>query len=345
MRNYSIVLELGEDYFLRSEGQESVISVSLLKGALIVGKATLVTDHVDIACITKLEISEEHASHKFSNKRTLSEAFLKFLVKFPYNTRKLEFRFILDIPENLMELVENKKFDQGRDSPLENEILIRKEKTLPKILPVQGFEICESAEKDLLNSAFSLLKRNAYWRENSSLETFSALVQNSRCFFVIKEKHVIGFARVLTDGQEFASLWDVAVDEAFRNQGVATAMIHHIFTDKTLEKIPFWILFTDTAKSLYQKFGFASAKEFPNRKIVHKLRLQESEPTYMPELLGAINSGLPASMNPEQSHQFLFCPDGKRNALSQFWRSFSCTEKDKPESSVLNVSTNLHSGI
>lgn len=88
----------------------------------------------------------------------------------------------------------------------------------------------------------------------------------------------------------------------------------------------FSVLFTDTAKKLYEKFGFVSESEIPNRKIIHKLRLQDKHPEYMKELMQIANNGLPVFLNEKQSMAFLF--ENKRVQLYSFWKSVSVNNNE-----------------
>src|SRR5690348_9697241 len=60
-------------------------------------------------------------------------------------------------------------------------------------------------------------------------ERFAVVIENSICFNVIFENKQIGFARVISDHSEFASLWDVFIDEPHRGKGVARALLNYIF--------------------------------------------------------------------------------------------------------------------
>ncbi len=83
------------------------------------------------------------------------------------------------------------------------------------------------------------------------------MVKSSKCFYAVtKEGEVVGFARVLTDSHKFASLWDVVVDVPYRGKNIAYNLMFKLFNSDSLKDIDNWILFTDTASGLYQKFGF-----------------------------------------------------------------------------------------
>jgi GNAT superfamily N-acetyltransferase len=87
-------------------------------------------------------------------------------------------------------------------------------------------------------------------------ERFPLIIKNSLCFSVFYEKKQVGFARVITDYTEFASLWDVFIDEPHRKQGVGKALMKFVFEDPHLRGIFRWFLMTEDAHGLYQKYGF-----------------------------------------------------------------------------------------
>src|SRR5579862_1294535 len=87
-------------------------------------------------------------------------------------------------------------------------------------------------------------------------ERFAMVVENSVCFSVFHEGKQIGFARVITDFTEFASLWDVFIDEPHRKKGLGKAMMKYISEHPRLRGIFRWFLMTEDAHGLYQKFGF-----------------------------------------------------------------------------------------
>lgn len=87
-------------------------------------------------------------------------------------------------------------------------------------------------------------------------ERLPIVIENSLCFSVFYEGKQIGFSRVITDYSEFASIWDVFVDEPHRGKGVGQALLKYIFEHPRLKGIFRWFLMTEDAHGLYQKFEF-----------------------------------------------------------------------------------------
>jgi len=316
-----IKFDLNQEYSIHAAKQENDIAIVIYKNGGIVGSARLITDNVDVSCITSIHVDDRDVNARVNERFTLGEAVIKFLIKFPSSVRKPEFRFILDVPENMKGSISKHHFDRGDDSNLKNEILIRRDKALPELRKKpDGIFFHETIEEMHLPKLLWLLKANAYWQAHLTLDRLRLIVKNSKCFFAVtNDGEIVGFARVLTDSHTFASLWDVVVDERYRRKNIGLTLMFNIFANDALKEIEHWILFTDTAKGLYQKFGFVSADEIPNRKLVHKLRLQETHPAYMASLIESTADGGKVHLTANQALEFLFGEQGKRANLPIFW--------------------------
>jgi GNAT superfamily N-acetyltransferase len=84
------------------------------------------------------------------------------------------------------------------------------------------------------------------------------IVENSLCFIVLYQGKQIGFARVITDFSEFASLWDVFIDDDHRKKGIGKMLMKYVLEHPRLRGVFRWFLMTEDAHGLYQKFGFKS---------------------------------------------------------------------------------------
>ncbi|HVE43630.1 MAG TPA: GNAT family N-acetyltransferase [Gammaproteobacteria bacterium] len=115
-----------------------------------------------------------------------------------------------------------------------------------------------SADKTKVDLAylFNLLCIPSRYSTGLPLERFATVVENSICFSVHYAGKQVGFARVVTDYSEFASLWDVFIDDAHRSKGVGQALLKYIFNHIKLRGVFRWFLMTEDAHGLYQKFDF-----------------------------------------------------------------------------------------
>lgn len=94
-------------------------------------------------------------------------------------------------------------------------------------------------------------------------ERFPIVIENSLCFGIYLNGEQVGFSRVVTDKTEFASLWDVFVDEPYRGRGLGKALLKYIFNHPDLRGIFRWFLMTEDAHGLYQKFEFKTESYNP----------------------------------------------------------------------------------
>ena len=71
-----------------------------------------------------------------------------------------------------------------------------------------------------LEYLFSLLCVPSRYSTGLPPERLPLVIENSICFSVFHEGKQIGFSRVISDKSEFASLWDVFIDEPHRHKGI-----------------------------------------------------------------------------------------------------------------------------
>lgn len=107
-----------------------------------------------------------------------------------------------------------------------------------------------------LNYLYNLLCIPSRYSTGLPSERFALVIENSLCFSVFHDGKQIGFSRVISDKSEFASLWDVFIDEPYRHKGIGQALLKYIFNHPELRGIFRWFLMTEDAHGLYQKFEF-----------------------------------------------------------------------------------------
>ncbi|SRR5579883_532402 len=114
-----------------------------------------------------------------------------------------------------------------------------------------------STKKKLdLTYVYNLLCVPSKYSTGLPVERFPLVIENSVCFGVFYQGKQVGFARVITDFSEFASLWDVFIDDEHRSKGVGKALMKYVFEHPRLKGIFRWFLMTEDAHGLYQKYGF-----------------------------------------------------------------------------------------
>ncbi len=94
-------------------------------------------------------------------------------------------------------------------------------------------------------------------------ERLPLIVEHSICFCVLYQGKQVGFARVITDFSEFASIWDVFIDDAHRKKGIGKALMKYLLEHPQLRGVFRWFLMTEDAHGLYQKYGFKTEPHNP----------------------------------------------------------------------------------
>ncbi len=109
------------------------------------------------------------------------------------------------------------------------------------------------------NFTYNLLS-NTYWGKNLPYQRFEKAFNNSLCYGIYINEVQIGFARVVTDFSETASIWDVVIDKPYRNNGYGKILLESILDNPKTTDVFKWFLMTEDAFSLYERYGFTSEK-------------------------------------------------------------------------------------
>ncbi len=123
---------------------------------------------------------------------------------------------------------------------------------------INGYTFSADKKKLDLQYVYNLLCLPSQYSMGVPAERFPLLIEHSICFGVYFEAKQIGFARVITDRTEFASLWDVIIDEAHRKKGLGKTLMTYVLAHTELQGIFRWFLMTEDAHGLYQRYGFKS---------------------------------------------------------------------------------------
>ncbi|HEX4044754.1 MAG TPA: GNAT family N-acetyltransferase [Gammaproteobacteria bacterium] len=120
----------------------------------------------------------------------------------------------------------------------------------------QDYTFSADKKKLDLNYLYNMLCIPSRYSTGLPPERFPLVIENSLCFSIFYQDKQVGFARVITDFSEFASLWDLFIDEPHRRKGVGQALLKYLFNHPRLVGIFRWFLMTEDAHGLYQKFDF-----------------------------------------------------------------------------------------
>ena len=124
-----------------------------------------------------------------------------------------------------------------------------------------GLELDDDPGRVDVDAVYAFLSTEAYWAKGRPRETVERLIREaSRVVALYEGERLIGFARTVSDDASFAYLADVYVLPEFRGRGLGVELV-----TEAVENSPYakrrWLLHTQDAHSLYEKFGFARANE------------------------------------------------------------------------------------
>lgn len=130
-------------------------------------------------------------------------------------------------------------------------------------LEKDGFVISTDPERLNLDLIQKFLSEDSYWAEGTTHDDVCETLENSLCFGVYRGAEQVGFAVVETDFSSFAYLTDIFIMEEFRGQGLSQWLIETAIAHPDLQDLESWMLVTDNAQGLYEKFGFRAIPGSP----------------------------------------------------------------------------------
>jgi GNAT superfamily N-acetyltransferase len=108
-----------------------------------------------------------------------------------------------------------------------------------------------------VDSVHRYLSRESYWARGVPRDVVERSIAGSLPFGVYApDGSLAGFARAVTDRAVFAYVADVFVLEAHRGRGLGVWLMETMIAHPDLRGLRRWILFTEDAHGLYERFGF-----------------------------------------------------------------------------------------
>jgi GNAT superfamily N-acetyltransferase len=120
-----------------------------------------------------------------------------------------------------------------------------------------GFELDDDRSRVDVEEVHRFLSTKAYWAIGRSRAVVErALDEATRVVGLYTAGgRQAGFARVVSDGLAVAYLADVYVHPDFRGRGLGVELVHEAVENGPQANVR-WLLHTDDAQGLYEKFGF-----------------------------------------------------------------------------------------
>ena len=105
------------------------------------------------------------------------------------------------------------------------------------------------------------VRADAGWVALTPVHAKTALAASLICATAYAEGRAIGFVRAVGDGIMYFYICDLIVDEAYRGQGIATALMEHLMQQiGTLapQGATLALMSAEGMEALYKKFGFVA---------------------------------------------------------------------------------------
>lgn len=100
------------------------------------------------------------------------------------------------------------------------------------------------------------LSTESGWANGIKFETVDKAIENCLNFGVYHQDKQIGYAKVISDFATIAYLGDVFILDDYRGLGLSKWLMESIISHEELQNLRRWILLTNTAPWLYEKYGF-----------------------------------------------------------------------------------------
>ena len=123
-----------------------------------------------------------------------------------------------------------------------------------------GFTISTDPARLDLDGIYAYLG-NSYWASGIPRDVFERSVRHALCFGIYEGARQVGFARVVTDFASVAFVGVVFVLETWRGRGLCRWLMEVMMAHPELQGFRRWILLTQDAHGLYEKFGFTTLED------------------------------------------------------------------------------------
>lgn len=118
-----------------------------------------------------------------------------------------------------------------------------------------GYELDDDRDRVDVDAVHAVITES-YWATGRPRDTMERLVREAaRVVGLYRNEELVGFARVDSDGEKFAFLFDVYVLPQHRGRGLGVELVREAVDNGPHRDLP-WYLMTRDAHGLYERFGF-----------------------------------------------------------------------------------------
>lgn len=121
-------------------------------------------------------------------------------------------------------------------------------------------KVIQTLNSKQIETLFGLYQKE-WWTSGRTIEETKKVIEKSQfCFGIVDDDDLlIGFARVLTDFTFKAFIFDVIINDEFRNNGLGQLLIESIKNHPDLKSVKTFELYClPELMKFYEKYGFSS---------------------------------------------------------------------------------------
>jgi GNAT superfamily N-acetyltransferase len=124
-----------------------------------------------------------------------------------------------------------------------------------------GYELDDDRSRLDIDAIHRYLSEESYWAKGRTRERAEAAIAGAaRVIGLYRDGPQVGFARVVSDAVTFAYLADVYVLDGHRGHGLGVELVREAVETEPWNELR-WILGTQDAHALYEKFGFRTPSD------------------------------------------------------------------------------------
>jgi GNAT superfamily N-acetyltransferase len=124
-----------------------------------------------------------------------------------------------------------------------------------------GYTVSDDPARVDVDAVHRYLTEESYWAPGVPRDVVARSIENSLPFgLYAPDGSLAGFARAVTDRAVFAYVADVFVLEAHRGRGLGVWLMQAMVEHPELRGLRRWVLYTEDAHGLYERFGFGEAR-------------------------------------------------------------------------------------